>query len=58
MSIRTERVGEEIQRVLSERLVRGLRDPLPGFVTVVRVEVSSDFTHAKVWVSVIGTDWK
>lgn len=56
MSIRTERVGEEIQRVLSERLVRGLRDPLPGFVTVVRVEVTSDFTHAKVWVSVIGSE--
>jgi ribosome-binding factor A len=56
MSIRTERVGEEVKRVLSERLLRGLREPLPGWVTVVRVEVTSDFTHAKVWVSVIGTD--
>ena len=56
MSIRTQRVGEEMRRVLSERLARGLRDPLPGIVTVVRVEVTSDFTHAKVWVSVIGTD--
>ncbi len=56
MSIRTQRVGEEIQRVIAEALLRGLRDPLPGFVTVARVEVTTDFSHAKVWVSVIGTD--
>jgi ribosome-binding factor A len=56
MSIRTERVGEEIKKVLSERLIRGVRDPLPGFVTISRVEVTSDFSHAKVFVSVIGTD--
>lgn len=56
MSIRTERVGEEIQRVIAEALIRGLRDPLPGFVTVAKVEVTTDFSHAKVWVSVIGSD--
>lgn len=56
MSIRTERVNEEIRKVLSERVVRGLRDPLPGFVTIAGVEVTSDFSQAKVWVSVIGTD--
>ena len=56
MSVRTERVGQEIQRVIAESLLRGLRDPLPGFVTVAKVEVTSDFSHAKVWVSVIGTD--
>ncbi len=56
MSIRTQRVAEEIQKVLAERLVRGLRDPLPGFVTVREVEVTSDFTEATVYYSVIGTD--
>jgi ribosome-binding factor A len=56
MSIRTERVNEEIKKVLSERLVRGVRDPLPGFVTIASVEVTSDFSQAKVWVSVIGSD--
>ena len=56
MSIRTERVSEEIKKVLSERLLRGLRDPLPGFVTIAGVDVTSDFTQAKVWVSVIGTE--
>ncbi|HEY1101552.1 MAG TPA: 30S ribosome-binding factor RbfA [Myxococcota bacterium] len=56
MSIRTARVAEEIQKVLGERLIRGLRDPLPGFVTIRAVEVTSDFTHAKVFVSVFGSD--
>jgi ribosome-binding factor A len=55
-TIRTQRVAEEMKRVLSEKLLRGLRDPLPGFVTIAHVDVTSDFTQAKVWVSVIGSD--
>jgi ribosome-binding factor A len=55
MSIRTERVAEEIKKVLSERLLRGLRDPLPGFVSIAAVEVTADFSWAKVHVAVIGT---
>lgn len=53
---RPKRVGEEIQRVLSEKLIRGLKDPLPGFVTVREVQVNRDFTRAKVFYSVIGSD--
>jgi ribosome-binding factor A len=56
MSIRTARVSEEIQKVISERLIRGLRDPLPGFVTVRSVEVTSDFSFAQVFVSVMGSE--
>ena len=56
MSRRTKQVGEEIQKVISERLIRGLRDPLPGFVTVRSVEVNTDFSRAEVFYSVIGTD--
>lgn len=55
-SYRPKRVGEEIQRVLSEKLIRGLKDPLPGFVTIRDVEVNRDFTRAKVFYSVIGSD--
>lgn len=55
-SMRTRRVAEEIQRVISERIVRGLKDPLPGFVTIREVEVNRDFTQAKVYYSVIGSD--
>lgn len=53
---RPKRVGEEIQRVLSEKLIRGLKDPLPGFVTIKSVEVNRDFTRAKVFYSVFGSD--
>lgn len=56
MSIRTKRVAEEIQKVLAERIQRGLRDPLPGFVTIRDVEVASDFATAKVYYSVFGSD--
>jgi ribosome-binding factor A len=56
MSIRTQRVGEEIRKIISERLIRGLKDPVPGFVTIREVEVNSDFTVAKVFYSVIGSD--
>jgi ribosome-binding factor A len=49
-------VGDEIRKVVSARLVRGLKDPLPGFVTVREVEVNRDFTLAKIYYSVIGTD--
>ncbi|MCP4504309.1 MAG: 30S ribosome-binding factor RbfA [Deltaproteobacteria bacterium] len=56
MSIRTQRVGEEIRKIISERLIRGLYDPMPGFVTIREVEVNSDFSLAKVFYSVIGSD--
>jgi ribosome-binding factor A len=56
MSMRKKRVGEEIKKVISERLVRGLKDPVPGFVTIQDVEVNRDFSRAKVFFSVFGSD--
>jgi len=55
-SLRQKRVAEQIQKVISERIIRGLRDPLPGFVTIRDVDVARDFSHAKVFYSVIGSD--
>ncbi len=55
MSVRKQRVGEEIRKVISERLIRGLRTPLPGFVTVSGVEVTADLSVAKVYFSVYGS---
>ena len=49
-------VGEEIKKVVTELLMRGLRDPVPGFVTVHNVEVNRDFSRAKVFFSVFGSD--
>jgi ribosome-binding factor A len=56
MSHRAQRVAEEIRKVISERLVRGLRTPLPGFVTISHVEINADLAEAKVFYSVFGTE--
>jgi ribosome-binding factor A len=56
MTRRTERIGHLIQRELGE-LIRGqLADARIGFVTVSRVDVTTDLAHAKVFVSVLGND--
>lgn len=45
---RSDRVAEQIQRDLAQ-LVRGLKDPRLGMVTLLDVSVSKDLSHAKVW---------
>jgi ribosome-binding factor A len=49
------RVNEAVRQVLSEA-VPELKDPRIGFVTVTGVETSSDLRHAKVFVSVLGSE--
>lgn len=52
---RPEQVGETIREVVADLLARGeLRDPRVGLVTVTRVEVSGDLSHARVYVSPAG----
>ena len=55
MSGRMRRVDEAVKQVLSEAIPT-LKDPRIGFVTVTAVETTSDLDHAKVWVSVFGTE--
>lgn len=56
MSRRTEQVAVEIQRNISDILLREARDPRIGFATVTGVEVSPDLEHARVHVSVMGSE--
>ena len=51
------RVNESVRQVLSEA-VGQLKDPRIGFVTVTGVETSPDLRHARVFVSVLGTERK
>ncbi len=44
---RPQRLGDQIQRELGD-LVRELRDPRVGMITITAVDVSPDFSHAKV----------
>jgi ribosome-binding factor A len=53
-SNRSQRIAEQIRRELAELIVRDLRDPRIGLVTLSDVEVSPDFAHAKVFFTVIG----
>jgi ribosome-binding factor A len=55
-SHRPERVGELIRQAIGAFLTGDVRDPRIGFVTVVGVDVSPDFTHANVRVSVMGSE--
>jgi ribosome-binding factor A len=50
---RSRRVGDQIQRSLSELLRREVRDPRLGPVTITEVRVSTDLSHAKVFYSVL-----
>jgi ribosome-binding factor A len=56
MSQRTDRLDSQIQQELMQLLQRDLKDPRVGFATITRVETSRDLGHAKIWVSVYGTD--
>ena len=48
---RAERVGALIKEEISHLILRSLKDPRIGFVTVTRVRVSDDLRHARVYVS-------
>jgi ribosome-binding factor A len=56
MSQRTDRLDSQIQQELMELLQREMKDPRVGFATITRVETARDLGHARVWVSVLGSD--
>ena len=51
------RVNEAVREVISEAIGE-LKDPRIGFVTVTGVETSPDLQHARVFVSVLGSEGK
>jgi ribosome-binding factor A len=53
---RMRRVDGAMREVLSVAIAKDLKDPRIGFVTVTGVKTSPDFRHARVYVSVLGTD--
>jgi ribosome-binding factor A len=56
-SYRPQKVANVIRKVVSEAIAKKLSDPrIEGMPSVTRVEVSGDLEHAKVYVSVMGTD--
>jgi ribosome-binding factor A len=54
MPYRPERLAAAIQEEIAE-ILREMKDPRLGFVSVTGVEVSSDLRHAKIYISVLGS---
>lgn len=52
---RSFRVADQIQRDVAE-LIRDLKDPRIGMVTIQAVEVTADYAHAKLFFSVLMGD--
>ena len=52
---RPDRVGEQIRDILSELLTRGdVHDPGIGFITLTRVQVTTDLQLARVFYTTLG----
>jgi ribosome-binding factor A len=56
MSRRTDRVAHLIKREIGNVILKELTDVRIGFVTISRVEVTTDMAFAKVHVSIMGSD--
>lgn len=53
---RVGRLGEEIRKLVSELLIRELKDPrLSGIVSISAVKVSTDYSYATLYISVLDT---
>lgn len=55
MSQRTEKVQKLAREILAEQ-IQSLKDPRIGFATIVAVRISADLRHARVFVSVLGSE--
>lgn len=53
---RQNRLSHQLQREIATIVQRELKDPRLGFVTITKVELSSDLSHAKVAFSCLGGD--
>ncbi len=51
---RPERVADQIRAEVTTIIARELHDPGVGFVTVTRVQVTSDLQHARVYYTSLG----
>ena len=53
---RSEKVAEAIHEMVSGLIIKGLKDPRIGFVTITGVKVTDDLHLATVFFTVIGSD--
>jgi ribosome-binding factor A len=53
---RLERLADQIREEIADMVVKELKDPRIGMVTVTRVQLSGDLRHARILVSVLGNE--
>lgn len=51
---RSRRIAEQIQREMSEIIRLELKDPRVGMITLTDVEVTPDYSHAKIFFTRLG----
>lgn len=56
MTRRIQRVADATKEIIAELLLREVRDPRIGMVTLTEVSISPDFSHARVLFSVFGDE--
>lgn len=54
--LRIEKIQELMKQEISQIILRELKDPRIGFVTVTQVEVTGDLRNAKIYVSLMGSE--
>jgi ribosome-binding factor A len=54
---RTDRIAEEIKKVISEMIQNELKDPrVKGLISVTKVLITKDLKYCKIYISVLGAD--
>src|SRR5512143_3600235 len=51
---RADRVAEAVREVIADLLLRDIKDPRIGMITLTSVEFSDDLKHARVYFSCVG----
>ena len=54
--LRIDKVQEFIKQEVSQIIQKDMKDPRVGFVTVTDVEMTRDLRHAKIFLSLMGSD--
>lgn len=55
-NMRAERVGEQMKQETMDIVNNKVKDPRVGFLTITDVELTNDLSHAKVYLTVLGSN--
>lgn len=53
---RADRVADSVRGEVADLILRELKDPRIGMVTITEVEMTDDLKHARVYFSVVGSE--